>query len=165
MGGGSEVVEGVTDVQDGEFVAVAFEDALHGDPAGLEAEARVDFEEVAAGTGKGTGVSAAGLRELRGEVEIAGVFGGGEPAAGLTAGLGEPGEDFAWVASRVLFADRAKSGQAGGGSVGGEGVLIECFVGSAEVEQNALAGAVEFRTGLVRSSRRFDAGQRVFGPA
>src|SRR5450432_2140894 len=82
---GHKAVVSFDGVAGGQLVAIALKHSLDGKPAYLQTELVVLLEQVARCTAERTRIRPALVGEFKGEIEEAGVFGGGKPAAGVAA--------------------------------------------------------------------------------
>jgi hypothetical protein len=86
---------------------------LKGEPARFQTETGVLLEEVARCTAERSRIGPAPLGKLKRKIEEAGIFGRGEPSAGLAARCSQIQKDLLRVVTGILRDDRPERREAG----------------------------------------------------
>ena len=158
-------LKGIEDIDAGQFVAVTLEDSLDGEPAYLQTEPGILFEQVARCAAERARIRAARVGKLKGEIEEAGVFRRSKPPAGFAARCGQIQEDLLRVAAGILPDDRPKRGEASRRAIRGQRILLIRLIHSADIQQDFLARSVDSQVRLIQAAGRFRIGQRFLHAA
>jgi hypothetical protein len=100
-----EVIDGGGQIQRGDVIALPSEDSFDGEPADSERETRLGFQKIPWGANESTRVGAAWCRQAESQIQVPGIFCGGEPAPRFTARVGEIGEKPSRIDLRVLLGE------------------------------------------------------------